>query len=489
MALQQYNAMIREKKYLFLFSLLLLFFLGLHVFFLFMRHHDIHWDEAVYISMGKYLYSLGTEGLFESIRPLGLPLVLGLFWKLGLGTVFVYQTVIFLFSLGVLFLVYLLGKELFSEESAFFACLALVLSPLFFQSSVSIMTEIPATFFILLSIYLLVRGKHTFFVGIMASFAFLFKFPAGLLVPALLFVSVLEYVGHWKKLFFQCASFMFGVFLIQLPFFIFNYFMYRAHSATVFDAVFRPLLLAEGHASNAVHAVSAVWQNIFYYMFEIIQNNPLLLLGFLGCISLFFSKSDKNKQLVLFVPLFVFFIYFTSIVNKQLRFAVLFLPLLALFAGHLLQQLLALVSQGKIVRKLLFCLIIFYPLFTFSLLPTFTLAYRFYPEEVLLIEQDYYSYFSQHSFQGDILTTEPYFSAYTDGILAYPYYNNLTDALEIYEKYKDDASYVVFTSDFYPCTDSACFEQISLLHEEIAATHTLVYSKEWNGVEREIFVK
>ena len=259
--------MIREKKYFFLFSLLLLFFLGLHVFFLFTRHHDIHWDEAVYISMGKYLYSLGTEGLFESIRPLGLPLALGFFWNIGFGTVFAYQTIIFLFSIGVISLVYLLGKELFSEESAFFACLVLVLTPFFFQNSISIMTEIPAAFFILLSIYLLFWQKHPFLVGLIASLAFLFKFPAGLLVPALLFVFVLEYTHQWKKLFFQCASFLLGVFLIQLPSFIFNYLMYRAHSATVFDAVFRPLLLAEGHASNAVHAVSVLCQNLFYYFF------------------------------------------------------------------------------------------------------------------------------------------------------------------------------------------------------------------------------
>ncbi len=481
--------MIREKKYLFLFSLIVLFFLGLHIFLVLTRHHDIHWDEAVYISMGKYFYSLGTEGLFESIRPLGLPLVLGFFWSIGLGTVFVYQTVIFLFSLGVLLLVYLLGKELFSEESAIFACLMLVLTPFFFQSSISIMTEIPAVFFVLLSIYLLVREKHLFFVGIIASFAFLFKFPAGLLVPALLFVLVLHNISRWKKFLSSSSWFLLGFFVIQLPFFIFNYLMYRAHSATVFDAVFRPLLLAEGHASNAVHAVSAGWQNLFYYAFELVQNNPLLLLGFLGCIALFFSKSEKNKQLIIFVPLFVFFIYFTSIVNKQLRFAVLFLPLLALFSGHVLQQIFHFFSQGKIVRQLLFCLIIFYPLLAFSLTPEFTLIYRFYPEEILPIEQDYYSYFSQISFHGSILTTEPYFSAYTDGILAYPYYNNLTDALEIYEEYKDDASYVVFTSNFYPCTDAFCVEQLALLHEEIEETHTLVYSQAWDGIEREIFVK
>lgn len=479
--------MIDNKKYPLLLSLVLFFFLTLSLFFLFSRHHDIHWDEAVYISMGKYLYSSGTQGLFESIRPLGLPLVLGFFWKIGLGTVLAYQTIIFLFSLGVILLVYLLGKEFFCQESAFFAALVLVISPLFFQNSISIMTEIPAAFFILLSIFLFIRQRHAFVVGVIASLAFLFKFPAGLIIPALLFLFALEHFGQWKKIFSDCCFFLLGVFVIQIPFFIFNYLQYRPSTSTAFDALFRPLLLAEGHASNAVHAISTPWQDIFYYVFELIQNNPLLLLGFFGCVTLFFSKSERNKQMVLFVPLFVFLIYFTSIINKQLRFAVLFLPLLALYSGYILQQLLHFFSQGKMSLKLVFCLILFYPLFVFVLVPEFTLVYRFYPEEALPIEQEYYGYFSSNNFEGTILTTEPYFTAYTDDILAYPYYNNLTDALEVYEKYNDDASYVVFTSDFYPCSDAVCLEQISLLHQEIAATHTLVYSQEWNGQKKFIF--
>ena len=35
--------------------------------------HLIGWDEAVYLGMGKYIYSGGAIGLFEEIRPLGLP--------------------------------------------------------------------------------------------------------------------------------------------------------------------------------------------------------------------------------------------------------------------------------------------------------------------------------------------------------------------------------------------------------------------------------
>src|SRR3989338_8396224 len=158
------SLMIHQKSWIAL-LFMFLFFSSLYGVFLFTRHHDIHWDEAVYISMGKYLYSSGSQGLFESIRPLGLPLILGFLWKIGAGTVFVYETLIFLFALGVLFLVFLLGTNIFSEEVGIFACFVLVLTPLFFHSSITIMAEIPAVFFILFSILLFVQGKHTFFVG------------------------------------------------------------------------------------------------------------------------------------------------------------------------------------------------------------------------------------------------------------------------------------------------------------------------------------
>ena len=480
--------MIHQKSWIAL-LFIFLFFSALYGVFLFTRHHDIHWDEAVYISMGKYLYSSGSQGLFESIRPLGLPLVLGLFWKLGFGTALVYETVIFLFALGVLCLVFLLGKEIFSEEAGIFACIVLVLTPLFFQSSISIMTEIPAVFFVLLSILLFVQGKHTFFVGVAASCAFLFKFPAGLIVLALFFLIAVHHVHDFRLLFYHAVFLLTGFIAVQLPVFLFNYLMYRDYTATAFDALFRPLLLAGGHAANSVHAIESGWENIFYYVFQLVSNNPLLVLGFVGLFVVLFSRVEKSKALALFLPLVVFLIYFTDIVNKQPRFAVLFLPLLALFAGQLLFSLLSFLSGGNIVKKMLLLFLTLYLLWTFSLNVGFTEVYRFYPEETLPIEQEYYLYFSNNGVSGKILTTEPYFTAYTDGILAYPYYNNLTDALQIYAEHSDDASYVIFTSNFYPCSDILCFEQISQLHQEIVATHTLVYSQEWNGELQEIYKK
>ena len=67
------------KNYLII--LILLFTLLAHLFFFF-DFHEIWWDSGVYIGMGKFLLSLGKIGLWEHIRPVFWPFILGGFWKL-----------------------------------------------------------------------------------------------------------------------------------------------------------------------------------------------------------------------------------------------------------------------------------------------------------------------------------------------------------------------------------------------------------------------
>lgn len=443
----------------------IVFFSLLHIIFFCTRHHDIHWDEAVYISMGKYVYSFGTVGLFESIRPIGLALVLGFFWKIGTG-IEIYQIIELIFALGILILTYMLGRKIADEQSAVLATALLAITPFFFFNSIQILTEIPAAFFILLSTYLFVEQKY-FIAGITASIAFLFKFPAGIIFIALLALRVCQ--KKYRQSLFLCSGFV----IPHIPYMLFNYISYAPFTATAFDAVFRPFLLAESHASNWVHAVTGTWQNIWYYPLALVMNNPLLVFALLG---FFFIR----KQRYIALPLVFFFLYFTSIANKQLRFAVLFLPFIALYAGigiFYLQKAL----KKYISHTLFYCILI---LLTAPVIyPSFVAAYRFFPAEELPIEQEYYSFFTD----GVVLTTEPYFSAYTD-ILAIPYYNNVTDAREIYEKFKDDVNYIVFSPDFYPCTDEQCRNQIAALAADIEKNRTLVYNKEWDGHTRKIYL-
>ena len=61
-----------------------------------------------------------------------------------------------------------------------------------------------------------------------------------------------------------------------------------------------------------------------------------------------------------------------------------------------------------------------------------------------------------------------------------PFYNNVYDAIEIYEKNKEKAQIVVYTSEFYPCFDADCFDQRNSLFKEINQTHKILFHKKYD---------
>ena len=142
---------------------------------IFLFNSDIWWDSAVYIGMGKYLFSLGNVGLWEPARPLVLPFFLGLFWKLGFNAVIFGRILEVGFSAGCLCLTYLIGKNVFNEKIGLLSAFLLAFSPSFLFYSSTILTGIPSTFFALLSVYFLIK-KNYFFSGLFVGLSFMTRF-------------------------------------------------------------------------------------------------------------------------------------------------------------------------------------------------------------------------------------------------------------------------------------------------------------------------
>lgn len=76
--------------------LILCFFLAVHGA-LIVRPHIYEFDEAVYIAIGKYLFSNGSVGLFDDQRPLVIAFILGLIWKAGLSVSICAEMVVLAF--------------------------------------------------------------------------------------------------------------------------------------------------------------------------------------------------------------------------------------------------------------------------------------------------------------------------------------------------------------------------------------------------------
>jgi len=111
--------------------IIIAFFVAAKVFFL-ARYHLPIWDEAVYLGMGKYIYSLGSSGLWEMLRPVGLPVAIGWAWKLGLPYALISEIIGILFSVGSIALTYLIARKLFSKKVGVLAAALLAASPVFF---------------------------------------------------------------------------------------------------------------------------------------------------------------------------------------------------------------------------------------------------------------------------------------------------------------------------------------------------------------------
>src|ERR1700722_417487 len=74
-----------------------------------------NWDASVYIQMGKYLFSNGQIGMIEPFRPLTWPLLLGAGFKLGFPPLVWGKILEFLFSIGNILLIYLIGLKVFDR--------------------------------------------------------------------------------------------------------------------------------------------------------------------------------------------------------------------------------------------------------------------------------------------------------------------------------------------------------------------------------------
>ncbi|MHC9543546.1 MAG: glycosyltransferase family 39 protein [Vulcanimicrobiota bacterium] len=274
--------------------LIVFFFLAVHGA-LIMRPHIFEFDEAVYIAIGKYLFSHGTVGLFDDQRPLIIAFILGLIWKAGLSVSICGEMMILAFSALLICLVYKIGSTLFDRKAAFFSALLLAVSPVYFHYSSLFFNEIPSALFAFLALFCYMK-KRPFASGILAGIAFLTKFPQALIFISLLAALVTEAFyrrssrdslrGLLKDALFISG----GLLLALLPFFVFNMIVYRNIDQSLIRRLFHPVFAGMYAQSDKFKAVQGFWNSTFYYPIMAVRENPLLIFSTLGFI-LFLTKA------------------------------------------------------------------------------------------------------------------------------------------------------------------------------------------------------
>ncbi|MBI4438462.1 glycosyltransferase family 39 protein [Candidatus Woesearchaeota archaeon] len=424
------------------------------------------WDEAVYLGMGKHLYSFGAAGLWEPLRPVGLPLVLGAFWLLGSGFV-VYRAVMLGFAVGVLLLVYLVGRR-FMGGFALVSVAAVAFSPVFFDGSARLLSDVPSVFFALAALYFFVRGSDSV-SGFFAALAFIFRYPHGLVVVSVLFFSAasLFYVRRIShRAFFVSFAVALAPFLLANQVFL--------------GGLFSPYMDYSQYQANSAYAVDGFFANAFFYLAVLLRNSPFLLFFIPGAV-LFFRK-EQGRLLLLPVLMFAYLAYFTLIVNKQERFAIAFLPFAALLSGYWLRE--AFVFSRSRMRVFAWPLLVLVVLL--CLLSSLRGSLQSYGG-MSVQSPGVYGFFSQYP-GAVVLTSDPGFVMFSDNLFLW-YYEDPWSAADLYSRHLNDSDFVVFSPDFFPCDRFGhdCGLSKQLLLEAVSVGNSLVLNGSWGGREFYVF--
>ncbi|MEM5797913.1 MAG: glycosyltransferase family 39 protein [Candidatus Aenigmatarchaeota archaeon] len=414
-------------------------------FFILARWPLVDWDESVYIGMGKWLYSGGQAGLWEPIRPLLIPVILGFFWFAGQDVILIGHIIALLFSIGCIFMVFLIGKEIFNKRVGLLAAVILSITPIFFSLSLSLLTDIPSTFFALVAIWFFIK-KQPIFSGLAAGLAFLTRFPQGLVFLAIICLLFLDFLK--RKKIKSIASFLIG-FCIVIPYFVFNQITYGSALAPF------------PYAVEAVHG-EYLWLydlGVSFYFWVLPVQNLFFIFTIAGFYFYFKKKLWLKKDLnILVVCLLLFFSYFTLLVHKDVRFAIPFTPYLALLSSYGFAE-----KFSKMKSKNLLPLMIALSIASIGIIGYYLNTMQIEKPNILTECQ---------LGPGHILSSTPLIAKYVDNRITG--YYSLEGAFDAYRQFKNSSSYIIFTPDSFPCNTKECEQKRNNLFEIIKSENELI---------------
>lgn len=522
---------LRENKLIL--ALLLLFFL-IKIYFITSRYHLPIWDEAVYIGMGKYIYSAGSAGLWEMIRPYGLPMILGALWSIGLDQVYSSQTIAIFFSCATILMTYLIAKELFNKKVALVSAFLLSITPVFFLYSIYALTEIPSTLFALLAVYFYIKKKYIY-SGLFTGIAFLFRFPQGLILVPIALAMLADWFFEKKDskksrkekknhtalannnvsiknniLIKNILFYGIGFAIIMIPFLSLNFIAYNDYTSKATDAIFRPLILAAPHQGNIFESVGgntlgAQLYDIFYYIIMMLKNNILFALSIVGAIILLIRFKEKTRILPL--TFLIYLAYYSYIINKQERFMITFLPIICILTAYFLFYIIEKVLPKKstaikdyetlheIMWKSALVSLIIIALIITSITPIkkdVEYYYWLHPNgQKPAIIDEYYSLINGLEIKGPILISEPVIAVFTNNrLIEYVYVDGGILISNEWEAEYDIAA-VTYTQNTVPCleVDEACKKTRGALLEYFTSNYDTYYKGNFYDQDTYIFLK
>lgn len=336
-------------------ALLIVAFIARILIFLKTMHQPLWWDEADYLSAAKkWGLGLKIDDIWYYRRGFLWPAIGAVFYFLGFGEVGMHFLEV-LFSTGIVVVSYFLIGKMFDKKIALFVSIGLTFSWILLFFTGRILTDIPAAFFVLLSLlffwkgYVLKEGnKFLYWFAFFFALAVLTRMQSLMFLPPFL---IYIFIREKSKMFRNKSLWItLGIFLLLLvPQFV----LYTVHYGNpIKDLAAHYLGIGASSAAYSVDqrsismAVLAYFKDLPYMM-----STPifiLLIIGvfyffadlFIGFDKLFKTKNlqDKFFVLVWILSLFLIMGYIGQVSYVEERYISGGLPFLFLIALYPLLQ-------------------------------------------------------------------------------------------------------------------------------------------------------
>ncbi len=309
--------------------------LFIFLFVLNLLNGGLAWDENAYLSNARSL--IGNSNYTEDFRfPLLGFLIAGL-WTFTGESLMAAKFLVILFSVLSAAVFYLISSRYFERKYAFAVSATFAFSYLVLYWGFRVYTEMPGTFFVLLSFYSvlksggLINRKYIFASGIFCGMAFLMKFPL-----ALLPLSIFLYFLH-KRRFMEIGFFVLALSATLAPWLTYNYFQ---HNGDVLYDLREQAKIVYAYTLNESPLKHV--GNLFIAM------NILVFFIPLGIYKM--AKSNWKLKKLVFLFLLIYFTYFLFFTNlKEARYLIFAIPFLYLIATEGL----AVIKEKRIVYFIL----------------------------------------------------------------------------------------------------------------------------------------
>ena len=429
-------------------------------------YRDVWWDSSVYIGMGKYIFSSGQSGLWEESRPLMLPLILGIGWKLGFDAVYFGRLVSITFAILTIFMTYAIGLKIFSKKAGLLAAFFTAFSYTFLFFSSNILTETPSAFFALLAFYFFLSNRF-FLMGLFSGVAVMMRFFQAF---ALLGLYAVFLVYFYKKPNFhkKLGYLSLGLLLPIALYLLVNYYMYD------------DMLLPYKTQSYLTRTTGwMMYEEYGFYLIGLFKENFFLI----SLLFLPFAFKRNHAFYAVFLSPLIYIIIFSLVKHKEMRFMLIILPFLYLLAAYCLERIYKKIHHKKTALAL-FC--IMGMLWVFMVFESFKgINYRYQADDRgFLYLQNYL-----RDNKGNVWITNPLYALYSDGKISGLLYSS-QQMINFISKGKDKVDIVLFNNCDIPCPpakiDTLCEENKKML-QNILTKFKKIYEKDKDSCRYEIY--